>query len=189
MHHRIAWLAAALCIATAAPAFAMGKETYKAQKQRIEAEYDAAQARCKSHKGVARDVCSEQARGSRDVAVAELEMQAKPTPENDEKLRMARADAVYAVSLERCEPLDRRAREVCRKDARAVHAAARVEAKIQKEAAAVHLKADRVARDRGNVDQRQVDAQYAAAQERCAMLPPEGRDNCLADARRRFNKI
>ncbi len=102
---------------------------------------------------------------------------------------MARADAALAVSLEKCAPLDRLARDVCRKDAKAVHAAAKVEAKLQKEVAADNLKAERVVRDRDAVDQRQLDAQFAAAQERCGMLPAEGRDNCLADARRRFGKI
>jgi len=36
---------------------------------------------------------------------------------------------------------------------------------------------------------KQLDAQYAAARERCEMLPAEGRENCLLHARRRFGRI
>jgi hypothetical protein len=186
---RLVLLAAALSCAAAPAALAMGKETYKAQKQRIEAEYDAHQARCKPLKDNARDVCAEQARGARDVAMAELDLQFQPTSRNDEKLRMARADAAYAVTLKRCEPLEGNAREVCRKDARAVHAAAKVEAKLQKEVAEETLRSEKQVRERTAAHEKQTEAQFAAARERCEMLPGEARENCLQDARRRFGRI
>lgn len=190
MHHRIACLAVALCCAAgvqAADGGTISKEAYKAQQERIEAEYDATQARCKPLDRTARNVCNEQARGGRDVALAELDMQYKPTADNDEKVRLAKAEATYAVSLERCKSLEGNAREVCRKDAKAVFAGAKAEAKLQKEVVAQTLRSDNVVRQRAEVSQREAAAQYAAARERCEMLPGEGRENCLADARRRFN--
>ena len=187
---RIATCIAAMCCFLAGPAAAtIGKEAYKAHKERIEAEYDAQQARCKPLKGNARDVCLEQVRGIREVAFAELEMQYKPSADNDEKLRMARADAALAVTLERCDALEKRhAREVCRKDGKAVHAAARVEAKLQRELVERQLKAEEVA-SRAPAAQRQDDALFAAARERCDLLSGEAREPCLADVKRRFGRL
>lgn len=190
MNFRIALLAAALCCATAAHAAPMSKETYKAQQVRVEHEYDAAQARCKPLRGNARDICNEQVRGARDVRMAELELLYKPTPEADEKLRMAKAEAIYAVSLQRCKALDARsAKEICRKDAKAVLSGARVEAKLQKDVVTQEMRSEKVVRDRAEVDEKRAEAQFAAARERCEMVPAEGREGCLLDARRRFGKL
>ena len=190
MNIRIACLAAALGCALGANAIAMSKDTYKAQQVRIEAEYDAAQARCKPLKGNARDVCNERVRGARDIQQAELEMNFKPTPDNDEKLRVAKAEAVYAVTLQQCKGLDgKSAKEVCRKDAKAVLAGAKVEAKLQKDVVAHDMRAQETVRQRTEAADKQAEAQFAAARERCEMLPGEGRENCLVDARRRFGKL
>jgi hypothetical protein len=190
MNHRLAVLAVSLCCAVAAHAAgAMSKDLYKAQQLRIEAEYDAMQARCKPHKGVARDVCNEQARGNRDIQAADLEFRYKPTADNDEKLRVAKAEAAYAVSLQRCKEMDGNAKDVCRKDAKAVLAGAKAEAKLQKEVMAQQFRSNDVVRERTEIAERQTEAQFAAARERCEMLPGEGRENCLLDARKRFGKL
>jgi len=188
MDHRIACLAAALLCAAGASAQTMTKEAYKAQEVRIEAEYSAARARCKTLEGNARDVCKEQVRGERDVAQAQLAMQYKPTADNDEKVRVAKAEAAYSVSLQRCRPLEGVAREVCRKDAKAVLAEAKAEAKLQKEVVAQQMKSDGAVRDRTDREEKIAQAQFNAARERCEMLPGEGRDNCMADVRRRFGR-
>lgn len=166
----------------------MSKEVRKAQLERIEAEYDAAQTRCKPLERRARGICREQARGARDIAAAELELAYQPSADNDENLRLARAEASQAVALERCKALEGNAREVCRKDAKAVFAAAKADASLQKEVVAQQLKSERVVRDQSEAEERRAEAQFAAARERCGMLPPEGREACLADARKRFNK-
>jgi hypothetical protein len=190
MDYRHALLAAALSVTgVAAHAVPMSREAYKAQELRIEAEYDAAQARCKPLKGNARDVCKEQVRGARDIAQAELALQYKPTADHDEKLRIAKAEAVYAVSLQKCKPLDGNAREVCRKDAKAVFAGARAEAKLQKDVVAQQMRSDGIVRDRTERDDKVAEAQFNAARERCEMLPGDGRDACLLDVKRRFGKL
>jgi hypothetical protein len=189
MHAIAAGLAAAALLGAAgAQAQAMSKEAYKAQEMRIEADYSAARAHCKALDGNARDVCRDQVRGERDVQQAELALQYKPTPDNDEKLRLAKAEAAYSVSLEKCRPLDGLAREVCRKDAKAVFADARAEAKLQKEVVAQQMKSDGLVRERTEREEKIAQAQFNAARERCEMLPGEGRENCLLDARRRFGK-
>ncbi|MDB5753036.1 MAG: hypothetical protein JWP65_3457 [Ramlibacter sp.] len=194
MHRRLAWLAAVLCCAAGAQttsptgAASMSQEAYRAQQQRIEAEYDAIQARCKPLDRTARNVCNEKARGARDVSAAELQMQMKPTADNDQKVRMAKAKAAYAVTLESCKAMEGNAREVCRKDAKAVYAGARAEAKLQKEVVAQRLQAEKVVRERSEVADRGAEAQFSAARERCEMLPPEGREACMNDAKQRFGR-
>ena len=193
---RLACLAALLCCAAGAQAArpateAAGpitKEVRKAHLERIEAEYDAGQARCKPLERRPRNVCYEQVRGARDIASAELEMQYQPSAENDEKLRVARAEASYGVSLERCKALEGNAKDICRKDAMAVLAAAKADAKLQKEIVGQNLKSEKVVRERTEAAERQLEAQFAAARERCGMLPVEGREACLADAKRRFGR-
>lgn len=188
MNHRLACLAAALLCAAAASAQTMTKEAYKAQELRIEAEYSAARARCKMLEGNARDVCKEQVRGERDVGQAQLALQYKPSADTDEKVRVAKAEAAYSVSLQRCRPLDGLAREVCRKDAKAVLAEAKADAKLQKEVVAQQMKSDGAVHERTEREERTAEAQFNAARERCEMLPGEGRDNCLQDVRRRFGR-
>ena len=75
MDYRITLLAAVAFVGAAAQAAPMSKEAFKAQELRIEAEYDAAQARCKPLKGNSRDVCKERVRGARDIAQAELALE------------------------------------------------------------------------------------------------------------------
>ena len=182
-----------LALLAAGPALAqLGRESYHARRDQVDAEYDAALARCKPLQDHARDLCKVQARGVREVARAELDLQYKPGPDNEEKLRMVRADAVQAVAREKCDALvERQARDVCRKDAKAAWAAARAEAKMQKEAAQAGLRADKAARHhRSAAEERQLDAQAAAARERCDMMQPGAtRDACLEDARQRFGRI
>src|ERR1700748_1034520 len=107
---------------------ALTTDDVKAQKVRIEEQYDQAQARCRRVQGHARELCNEQARGERDVQQAELQFQAEPTGDNDQKLRIARANAGFALSMVRCKDLDGQARDVCRKDARSVVNQAKAEA-------------------------------------------------------------
>ena len=190
MDFRIACLVTALCFGSGVQAAAMSKDTYKAQQVRIEGEYDMAQAKCKPLKGNSRDVCMEQVRGARDIQIAELELQYKPTPDADEKLRLAKAEAVHAVALQRCTALDgSSAKEVCRREAKAVFAGAKAEARLQKDVVKQEMRSQQVVQQRSDAADKQTEAQFTAARERCEMLPGEGRENCLADAKKRFGKL
>jgi hypothetical protein len=190
MSIRIACLAAALaCAAAAHAASVMSKDEIKAQQVRIEEQYDHAQARCRRLQGHARELCNEEARAERDIEVAQLAFQANPTPENDQKLRLAKAEAAYATSLVKCKSMDGQARKVCRTDAKLVFEEAKTEAKLQKEVAELSLRSENTVRERTATADRIAESQFNAARERCEMLPGEGRANCLADAKKRFGRL
>jgi hypothetical protein len=186
---RIACLAAALaCMAAAHAAPVLTPEEVKAHKVRIEEQYDQAQTRCKRVEGHARELCNEQARSERDIQAAELRMQAEPTPENDQKVRLAKAEANYAVALVKCKAMVGAARSVCRDDAKAVFNGAKTEARLQHDVVAQTLRAENTVRERTAQADRIAAAQYNAARERCEMLPGEARMACLNDAKQRFGK-
>lgn len=167
----------------------MSKDEMKANKVRIEEQYDQAQTRCRRVRGHSRELCNEQARGERDIQSAELQLQAGPTPETDQKLRLAKAEAAYSKSLIQCKPLTGSARDVCRKDAKDSFNLAKAEARLQGEVAAVMLRSENSVRERTAAADRQAEVDFAAARQRCEMLPGEGRENCLSDAKRRFGKM
>jgi hypothetical protein len=181
---RLAPLAALAFLAAAQAAPLLSKQEIKAHQVRIEEQYDHAQTRCGRVQGPARELCHEQARGERDIQSAELQMQAEPTPGNDLKLRLARAEAAYSTALVKCKTLDGSARSVCRADAKTVYEDAKTEAKLQAEVAAPAIRAENTVRERTAQAQRVAEAQYKAARERCAALPAEGRANCLEDAKK-----
>lgn len=183
-------LAGALaCAAAVHAAPLMGQEELKANKVRIEEQYDQAQARCRRVQGHARVLCNERARGERDVQAAELRMRADPSADNDHGLRLARAEARYSMALVACKPLQGTARGVCRRDAKDSFEAARTEAGLQKEVAAQALRSENAVRERTEVAEKIAEAQFRAARERCEMLPAEGRAPCIEDARRRFGTL
>lgn len=189
MDLRLACLALALAasgLASAAPV--MNADDRKAQLVRIEEQYDHAQTRCRRVEGRARALCNEQARGERDIQVAELDLRADPTPEHDQKLRLAKAEATYSMALLKCKTLEGQGRDVCRGEAKRSYAEAQSEAKLQREVAEQVLKAEGSVRLRAAESERIAEAQFNAARIRCDALPAEGRANCLADAKQRFGK-
>jgi hypothetical protein len=190
MKLRTACLAAALaCVGAAQAAPLLTKDDVKARKVGIEEHYDQSQARCKRVEGHARRLCNEQARGERDIEVAALEMEANPTPENDQKLRLAKAEATYATSLVKCKELDGQALALCRDDAKRVFRQAKDDAILQMEVAAQVLRSENTVRARTAEAERIAEAHYAAARTRCEALPGEGRANCIEDAKKRFGKF
>jgi hypothetical protein len=186
MDFRTALLAATLAAGAAQAAPLLSKDEMKANLVRIEEQYDHAQARCKRVTGHARELCSEQARGERDIEVAQLQLRNEPTGENDEKLRLAKAEASYSKGLVECKTFDGTARDVCRREARRSYEEAKVEARLQREVAERTLRSKNVVRERTAESDRIAQAQFATARQRCEALPPEGRLNCLEDAKTRF---
>lgn len=190
MKLRLACLAAALaCAAAAQAAPLLSKEEMQARKVRIEEHYDQSQARCKRLEGHARRLCNEEARGERDIEVAQLEMEANPTAENDQRVRLAKAEAGYATALVKCRELDGQARTLCRDDAKQVLRQAKADAKLQMEVAAQVLRSENTVRARTAEAERIAEAQFSAARARCETLPAEGRANCMDDVKKRFGKL
>ena len=191
---RLACLAALVACAAAAHAAPrlvdplLTQDEVKLRKLRIEEGYDAAQQSCKRVQGHARELCNEQARGDRDIRLAELDMQAEPSADHDEKVRLAKAGAAFSSAMVNCKDYDGAARTVCRDDAKQVYEEAKQEAKLQKDVVARELHADATVRARTLRAQQVLRSQYQAVLQRCAALPPEGRVKCEADARVRFDQ-
>jgi len=135
MNRTLITLAIASCMGFAGAAGAMTKDEYKAQKDKISADYKAAKERCDPLKDNAKDICTVEAKGNEKVAKAELEAQYKPTPKHDEKAKIAKADAAYELAKEKCDDQSGNAKDVCKKDAKAAYTSAKADAKATKAAA------------------------------------------------------
>ena len=82
----------ALAFSAGAIAQSMSKDDYKAEKDKIAAEYKSGKAGCSSLAGNAKDICVAEAKGKESVAIAELEAGYKPTPKAHYAVRVAKAD-------------------------------------------------------------------------------------------------
>jgi len=91
-------IAIGLAISAGAIAQTMSKVEYKSAKDGIAAEYKSAMAACGSLSGNAKDICQAEASGQQSVAKAELDAKYKPSVNAIYKVRVARADADYAVA-------------------------------------------------------------------------------------------
>ena len=193
-------IAIGLALGTGAMAQTMSKENYKVGKGAIAAEYKSAKLACKAVSGNARDICKAEAGGREKVARAELEAKYRPSRDTGYKVRVARADADYAVAREKCDDLAGNVKDVCVKEARAVSIAAQADAKAQRKvsdanqaAAATSAKAMRKANDQG-IDARadaaadKRNADYAVAIEKCDDLAGDAKSACVKAAKVRFGK-
>lgn len=207
--------AVAAAIAMAISAGAMGatvtKSEYKASKDGITAKYKSDKAACNAMTGNAKDICIEEAKGSEKVAKAELEANYKPTDKNRSNVRIAKADAVYAVAKEKCDDAAGNAKDVCVKEAKAAHVAAKADAKVAIKTADVNvtaqekrvdanataqgkkIDANATAREKtadvkkdAAADKRNAD--YAVAKEKCDPLAGDAKANCIKDAKARYGQ-
>ena len=126
MKNRIALLTLALACIGSSSAFAMTKEEHKLQKDRIEADYKVAKAKCATFDANAKDICQAEAKNIEKVAKAELEAQYKPSARADKKVKDAKAEGAYDVAKEKCDDLKDNAKATCIKDARAARDSAKV---------------------------------------------------------------
>ena len=73
MNKTLVTLAVALCCGFAGSASAaMSKDEYKSQKDRIEADYKAAKAKCKPLKGDEQKACTKDAKAAHEKAEADI---------------------------------------------------------------------------------------------------------------------
>jgi glutamate synthase domain-containing protein 2 len=100
---------------------AMTKDEYTVAGSDIEANFQTAKAACGSFDDSARDVCFEQAQGTRAVARAELEQLYKPSPVNARKVAAEKAKAAFEVSRMACGALSGDARSACAQQAQTDH--------------------------------------------------------------------
>lgn len=103
---------------------------YKAQKTAIATHYTTENRACKVLSGNARDICSQEAKGHEKIAKAQLEADYQPSDKHQFEVRMAKADAAYAVAKEKCDDTAGNVKDVCRKEATRAHVTAKANAKL-----------------------------------------------------------
>jgi hypothetical protein len=184
-------LAAAVLLMSSAAAMgaAMSKDDYKANKDRIAADYKAAKADCGSYAGNAKDVCMADAEGKDKVAKAQLEAAYEPTLKNQYEVSIATAEGRYAVASEKCDALAGNTKDVCVKQAKADEIGAKADAEAWlKTAQAGQVAGDKAATARADATADKLDADYSVAKEKCDTYAGDAKANCLADAKSRYGK-
>ena len=184
-------IAAAVSLAFSACAMAssMTKYEYKAGKKGIEADYTSMKSGCDPLIANAKDICKAEAKGKENVALAELEAAYKPTAKTRNDVRIAKADANYAVAKEKCDDLAGNTKDVCMKEAKAAHVAAIADAKVQLKTTDANQTAhEKIADVRKDAAADKRDAEYAVAKEKCDALKSDAKDQCVKEAKSRYGK-
>lgn len=193
-------LALSLAFSAGALAEGMSKVDYKAAKEKISGDYKAAKTSCKSLSGNANDVCVLEAKGTENIAKAELEASYKPSEENRYDIQVVTAKANFKVAKERCDDKSGNTKDVCVKEAEAVETAARADAKARMKTADANATANEKTADARNdankksADARmdasadKNDAKYALAKEKCDTYSGAAKDSCMDKAKMHFNK-
>jgi hypothetical protein len=167
----------------------MSRDAYKADKDKIEAQYKSDKAQCSSMSGNAKDVCQKEVKGKEKVAKAELEANYKNTDKARNDARVAKADADYDVAKEKCDDLKGNDKDVCVKQAKAAHTKAKADAKVAKvDAKTTHNASEKRADARKDAREDTRDAQYKVAVEKCDAMSGAAKDQCVKDAKARFGK-
>jgi hypothetical protein len=181
--------AAGLCLAGGVQAQPMNKDARDTAIKSAEARYKVDKAACDSLSGNAKDICVEDAKGKEKVAKADAEAGYANTPKAREAARAARADATYEVAKEKCDDLAGNAKDVCVKEAKAMHTKATADAKVDRVAADTRNEsAEKTADARRAATDDKRDADYKVAVEKCDALAGAAKDSCVRDAKVRFGK-
>ena len=98
--------------------------------------------------------------------------------EDEYKAAVAHADADYKAAKTTCGKLQGNDKDVCMKDAKAVHVAALEDAKAERKSG----EAVASARDA------KLEARYDAAKERCDALSGDAKEACIADAKLKYHQ-
>ena len=103
-----------------AQAATMTKDAYKSGKDSISSQYKTDKAACDSMSANAKDICREEAKAKEKVARAELEYGYTGKARDGAKVMEVKAKTAYAVAKEKCDDQSGNAKDVCRKEAKAV---------------------------------------------------------------------
>lgn len=187
MNIKLLMLTAAVSCAFAGNAMALTKAEYKTQQDQLSADYKANRGHCALLKDNAQDICEAESKGVEKVAKAELEAQYKPSAKNNQKVALAKADALYDIAKEKCDDLSGNAKDVCVKDAKAAYVKGKEDAKVTKAAADTSKdKAATMTEVKKEASAEKREAEYKAAKERCDSLAGAAKDACLNDAKVKY---
>ena len=168
---------------------AMTRDAYKAEKDRIDAQYKTAKQACDNLKGNAEDICNAEAKAAQRIGIAELEARSKGTPEARAKARSERAEAQYDVAREKCDDLSGNAKDICVKEAKAAETKAKADANADRRVGEARTDAnERAAEARRDASEASRDADYRVALERCDRFAGDSKDACVRDVRAKFGK-
>lgn len=162
---------------------------YKAQKSAISTQYTTENSACKVLSGNARDICVQEAKGHEKIAKAQLEADYQPSDKHQFEVRIAKADAAYAVANEKCDDTAGNVQDVCRKEATSAYVIAKANAKVIE----ATLDANNEARTKtseavkdANTEKRH--AAYAVAKEKCEALAGDTKTSCINSAKIEFSQ-
>ena len=198
----ISAIAAAFSLAFSASAMAntMTKSEYKAAKKSIQATYASNKAACDPFVANAKDICQVEAKGKENIALAELAEKNRPGRKTHYDVRIAIADSEYNAAREKCDDMVGNAKDVCVKEAKAAHVAAKADATTQRKTTAANKAAkDKTGQARGEARKEIRDARhdaavdkntadYKVAIEKCDALAGNPKDVCVHDAKVHFGK-
>ena len=170
--------AATAMFAAGASAAAGDKADYNGVKERVEADYKADKQGCDAMAGNQKDICQEQAKGKQKVALAEAEYAYTGKPADANKVGIVKADAAYAVAKEMCDDKGANAKDVCMTEAKATHAKALADAKLDKKIGEARMDAAEDKRD----------ADYKVATEKCDSVAGDSKTACVNATKVKFNK-
>ena len=130
MNKLLTTLLAGAFVCVSVPALAaMDKAAYKAEKDRIAAEYKTDKSACKPMKANAKDVCMKEAKAKEKIAKADAEAAYKGTDKAKTHAQKVRAEEAYDVAKEKCDDQTGKAKSQCKKDAKATMTQAKAAAK------------------------------------------------------------
>lgn len=175
--------------ANAADTKTMSRDAYKADKDKIEAQYKVDKEHCSSMSGNAKDICQAEAKGKEKVAKAELEANYKHTDKARIDARTAKADADYDVAKEKCDDMSGNQKDVCVKEAKAAHTKAKADAKVAKvDSKTAVSTSEKRAEVRKEASEDKRDADYKVAVEKCDAMSGAAKDQCVKNAKVRYGK-
>ena len=175
--------------ASAADTSTMSRDTYKADKDKIEVQYKADEDQCSSMSGNAKDICKAEAKGKEKVAKAELEANYKNTDRARYDARVVQADADYNVAKEKCDDMSGNRKDVCVKQAKAAHTKAKSGAKVARvDSQTSHDAANKRAEARQDARDDTREAQYKVAVEKCDAMGGTAKDQCVKDAKVHYGR-
>jgi hypothetical protein len=130
---RISAIAVAIGLAFGAGAMAqsMSKDQYRSAEAGITANHKLGRAACELFSGHANDLCMTEADGDERVARAELDARYRPSPRATYEVLIARAEARYAIAIEKCAARAGSVRDDCVRAAWASVVAAKADAQMQ----------------------------------------------------------
>jgi hypothetical protein len=195
-------LSAAICLAISSVSIGSGmsKADYKTAQDGISAKYKADMVACAAMTGNAKDICTEESKGQQKIANAELEATNNPSSKHRYDVRLAKADAAYALAKEKCDDLSGNPKDVCVKEAKAAYVIAKADAKLANTTTEANATAREKTSDantaaraktldaRKDAETEKRDAAYAVAKEKCDAFADDVKATCIKDAKARYGQ-